>query len=251
MRSFIQLTTNEWLKLSKKKSFYVAFGVLTIIPIIVALFAVKIMGADLNNTDFVSFLVDITGTGTVIVILSMITAASMVAKEYQLGTIKLLLIRAHSRNKILLSKYTAMLLYTLLIFLFTIIVGYIISIIFLGFESSNDWVELLKVTLYSIIYTIIYMTISFMLSVLTKSSGATVGIAFSVMLFEGLFVMLLSRYEAAKYILFFNTDLSVYEPSNAPYIEGMTLGFSVSMLVIYMILMLGVSFITFKKRDVA
>ena len=252
MHSFIQLMTNEWLKLTKKKSFYIAFVLLIAIPIIYALFLTRVMeDTTSTNSELVKNLVDLTGTGSVLVILCMIVAASMVSKEHQLGTIKLLLIRAHSRYTILLSKYVILLLYMVLLMLFTIAVGILVSFIFLGLQPDNAWGDLAKSAVYTLSYTVIYMTIAFMLSVLTKSTGATIGIAFALMFFEGLFIILLSRYEAAKFVLFFNTDLSVYEAGSGPLIEGMTLGFSITVLAVYMAVMLAISFYTFRKRDVA
>ena len=54
----------------------------------------------------------------------------------------------------------------------------------------------------------------------------------------------------AKYILFANTDLKQYADGNV-LLEGMTLGFSITMLIIYYIIFLVLSWIFFVKRDVA
>ncbi|MNG37120.1 hypothetical protein D3C84_1243690 [compost metagenome] len=62
--------------------------------------------------------------------------------------------------------------------------------------------------------------------------------------------MLLSRYTITKYLLFANTDLSVYRSDAVP-VEGMTLAFSIVILLVYMALFLSVSFAVFKKRDIA
>jgi ABC-2 type transport system permease protein len=62
--------------------------------------------------------------------------------------------------------------------------------------------------------------------------------------------LLLSRYTFAKYLLFFNTNLEMYD-NGTPIIEGMTLGFSIFIIIGYMIAILALSFYVFKKRDVA
>jgi ABC-2 type transport system permease protein len=59
------------------------------------------------------------------------------------------------------------------------------------------------------------------------------------------------KYTWAKYILFANTDLSVYTEGREPFISGMTLGFSITMLIIYYIVFMGLAFTIFRKRDVA
>ncbi|WMT43402.1 ABC transporter permease [Paenibacillus sp. D2_2] len=60
--------------------------------------------------------------------------AGVVSKEYSLGTIKLLLIRAQSRSKILLSKYITVLLYAVSIMVFTFLVSLVTGSI--AFEAG-------------------------------------------------------------------------------------------------------------------
>ena len=57
------------------------------------------------------------------------------------------------------------------------------------------------------------------------------------------------KFEFAKYILFANTDLSQFI-GGEPFIEGLTLPFSISVLVIYTVVFLVISFVTFNKRDI-
>ncbi len=58
------------------------------------------------------------------------------------------------------------------------------------------------------------------------------------------------KYEWAKYVLFANTDLLQYF-EGSPMVDGMSLGFSITMLVLYFTLFQAVAFYVFKKRDVA
>ena len=123
-----------------------------------------------------------------------------------------------------------------------------------GFGSASvqgiSWSEVLTNTLYSFIYTVVYVTISFLASILTRSTGATIGIGMFLVVLEELVVALLSRYAFAKYLIFANADLSVYLNGNPP-MPGMTLTFSSVVIAAYLVLFLAVSFVTFKKRDVA
>ena len=58
------------------------------------------------------------------------------------------------------------------------------------------------------------------------------------------------KFDWAKYVLFANTDLMQYF-EGIPMVEGMTLTFSVIMIVIYFILFQSLAYVVFKKRDVA
>jgi ABC-2 type transport system permease protein len=59
------------------------------------------------------------------------------------------------------------------------------------------------------------------------------------------------KYKWAKYLLFVNTDLSPYFMGGKPPFEGMTLGFSVTVLVVYWLLFYLIAWLLFTKRDVA
>jgi len=250
--SFFQLTNNEWLKLAKKKSFFIAFLIMVLMPLGIAVVIKNFLdGTELGYVEFMQSVVDFNGGGSIYVFLCMIYTASIVSSEYQFGTIKLLLIRAHSRSKILASKYAALVLFVVALMAFSLVVSFLISGLFFGFQSEGSMIDVWKTVGYTLIYTFIYSTIIFMLSVLTKSTGATIGITFCLVFIEGLVTMLLARYEFAKYLLFFNMNLRMYEDGGMPIIEGMTLGFSITVIIVHLIAILGLSFYVFNKRDVS
>lgn len=251
MFSFLQLTQNEWLKLVKKKSFYIAFLIMTIVPLGLAfVITTFIEDSGMYLTSFMHSVIDMNGGGSIYVFLCLIYMASLVSGEHQQGTIKFLLIRAHSRSKILASKYVTMIYYLLALMVFILIVSGIIGAIFFPLEGEGTWIDVLKSAGYTLIYTLIYSTIVFMFSVLTKSTGATIGIAFILVFIEDIFILLLNRYEFAKYLLFFNTNLQMYE-NGTPIIEGMTPMFSVAVILVYLAVILAISFYVFRKRDVS
>lgn len=251
MSSFLQLTNNEWLKLVKKRSFFIPFLIMLLVPLGLAVIIKSFLqDSQMGFVSFIQSVVDMNGGGSIYVFLCLIYMASLVSSEHQMGTIKLLLIRAHSRSKILASKYVTLLLFLIVLMLFTMLVSGIISLLFFGTGGEGQLVDVLKSVGYTLFYTIIYSTIVFMFSVLTKSTGATIGIAFILVFVQDLLVLLLSRYEFAKYLLFFNTNLQMYDGGMPP-IAGMTLGFSIVIDLIYLAAILGLSFYVFKKRDVA
>ena len=58
------------------------------------------------------------------------------------------------------------------------------------------------------------------------------------------------KFTWAKYILFANTDLMQYF-EGIPMVNGMTLPFSIIMIIVYFILFQILAYTVFKKRDVA
>ena len=123
MRSFTNLVVNEWLKMSKKRSFLVPY-------VLIAAFIAGMLYMMYNYSDqlpsfleFAGMAISRNGLGQMLTLLVIICTAGIVAKEHSLGTIKLLLIRSQSRSRILASKYVAVLLFILSIFVFTLAIA--------------------------------------------------------------------------------------------------------------------------------
>lgn len=104
---------------------------------------------------------------------------------------------------------------------------------------------------FSMVSLVMMTTLAFMISTLFRSSGMAIGISLFLLLSNGALMLFLSRFDWAKFVLFANTDLGQYADGGTPLIDGMTLGFSVTILVIYLVVFLAASFVTFTKRDVA
>ncbi len=103
----------------------------------------------------------------------------------------------------------------------------------------------------SSIEMIMLTTMAFMISSVFRNSSLAIGLSLFLMFTGGQFTALLSmKFSWAKYILFANTDLMQYV-EGFPLLEGMTLSFSIIMLLIYYLIFLFLAFYVFKKRDVA
>jgi ABC-2 type transport system permease protein len=250
--SFGKLVTNEWLKLSKRRSFFIPYLVIAVFTIGIAYFIVKLgSGEDITSQAFVQMMLTKNGLGQLVAFLIIIGTAGVVSKEYSLGTIKLLLIRAQSRSKILLSKYITVLLYAISLMVFTLLVSVVTgSIAFETGAQGTGWNEVIQSFLYTLAYAGIYATITFMIGVLTRSTGITVGATMSMIMLESLIVFVLAKYSFTKYLIFANADLSQYAEGGSP-LTGMTMTFSLIVIAVYIALFLIASFVTFKKRDVA
>jgi len=195
-----------------------------------------------------------------------IVSAGIVASEFNWGTVKLLLIRPINRTKILLSKYLTVLLFALFIlailFVFSTALGAILfgmpdkAIPYLNYYNGqvteqNIVVHLLIYYGLSSIDTMMLVTMAFMISSVFRNSSLAIGLSLFLLFTGGQFTTLLSmKFDWAKYILFANTDLMQYF-EGTPMVEGMTLSFSVIMLLAYFALFQFLAFYVFKKRDVA
>ncbi|MFC7678191.1 DUF2705 family protein [Paenibacillus sp. GCM10028914] len=253
MRSFGNLVTNEWLKMFKKKSFFVPYALVAAMIMFVAYMLNSFAGEDSSTGfEFAKMVVASKGMGQILTMLAIVVTAGSVAKEHSLGTIKLLLIRAQSRTTILASKYVVILLYILSLTAFALIVGITTGVIMFGTgEGSANLQDVLVAAGYGLIYTLMYVTFTFAVGIVTKSTGPAIGIGMFMLIIESLVTQLLAGYAWAKYLPFFNVDLSIYSDGLGSMIPGMSLTFSSIVLAVYLLLFLVTGFVTFKKRDVA
>ncbi|GMA50680.1 hypothetical protein GCM10025857_20370 [Alicyclobacillus contaminans] len=195
-----------------------------------------------------------------------VVAGDIVASEFSTGTIKMLLTQTATRTQILLSKYVAALLHALFMtaamLVFSLLCGWIVfGMAGAGepqfFTDGQGHMHQMPVAGYLFMHygflfieVIFTATIAFMVSAIFRSS--TLAITLSVLAFfvGNTLVAALSRYSWVKYILFANTDLSRYVEGGPP-VAGMTLGFSIIMLIIYFVVMNLLAWYIFTKRDVA
>lgn len=213
-----------------------------------------------------SFVRDAEGVISFIGIFMIIVAAGIVSSEFNWGTIKLLLIRPMSRSKLLLSKYLTVLLFglTLLSTLFILsgITGYVLfgspdnAVPHLAYSNGevverSILVQLIVEYLLSSIDMLMVATMAFMISSVFRNSNLAIGISLFLLLMGGTVTMMLAgKFEWTKYFLFANTDLLVYF-DGVPPVEGMTLMFSIIMLIVYFVVFQLSAFWVFAKRDVA
>lgn len=137
MLSFNRLVINEWLKMSKKRSFFIPYAIIAVALAGLA-WAFKRWGGDMIGSafEYTAMMASTSGFGQFAAMLAVIFTAGLVASEHNLGTIKFLLIRGQSRGKVLASKYAAALLFTLSLFVWLIAVGFASGAAFFGMEAS-------------------------------------------------------------------------------------------------------------------
>lgn len=244
MFSMIKLVRNEQMKIYSQFSNLVMIAVLIIIVIIMG--AVLFFMQDVD--DMWSFVKTSATLTTLISMFTIVVAAGIVAGEFTWGTIKLLLIRPVTRSGILLSKYIAVLLYGLTLLVILFLSSMVVGAIFFGIgDLSTPY--LMKTYLLNSIDLLMMVTFAFMISTIFRSSSLAIGLALFLMFTGQQFVLLLSDYQWVKYILFANTNLTQYF-EGTPIVEGMTLSFSVFVLIIYFLLFNLLSGYVFNKRDI-
>ncbi|MNB78774.1 ABC-2 family transporter protein [compost metagenome] len=248
MRKFNLLVLNEWLKIFKKRSFFIPYLIAVLFQAMIAYISHSFSQDSFPSAAaFIKEMLLPTGLGQIIAILAIIGTAGIVSKEHSQGTVKFLLIRARSRTAILASKYVTVLLYALSLTVVTA-ASIVISGMLLFQTGGGDTgiADILQSLLYGYVYTMVYVTFVFMVGVLTNSTGVTIGISmFAVMMDK----VVIYR-DFYKYFLFPNLDLSIYRGGTPP-LPGMTLGFSILMLAVYMAVFLLAGFMVFRRRDVA
>jgi ABC-2 type transport system permease protein len=206
-------------------------------------------------------------TVSLIGLFAIIAAASIVASEFSWGTIKLLMIRPISRTKILLSKYITVILYGAAMLVLLFVVSFLVGIVLFGGVSQSTHLAyvdgqvieenivayLVKTYLLKTIDVIMMATMAFMISTVFRNSSLAIGISlFLLFMGANLTGLLAMKFDWAKYSLFANTDLTQYTGGFArPLVDGMTMGFSVTVIIIYFIIFQALAFVVFNKRDIA
>ncbi|WP_053372223.1 ABC transporter permease [Paenibacillus sp. FJAT-27812] len=263
MGNFLPLIQNENMKIYSRPRTWVMTGIMILLVLTISIMWLIFGGRDTSMWD-VSFM-ESSILFLLVTIFTVVIAAGGVAEEFTSGTIKLLLIRPWSRSKILLSKYISILLFAImlaiLLFASTLLVNWIcfginaspdLKPTFVGEEGSNPLAYMLKYYGLTLISLVVTVTLAFMLSTVFRSSGLAIGMALFLLLgvnsFIGLIAML--KYKWIDYLLFIHLNLTQYLDGN-PMREGMTLGYSLSVLAVYYVIFIALTWYIFKKRDVA
>lgn len=202
-----------------------------------------------------------------------ILAADLVSSEFSTKTIKILLTRAVPRWKILLSKYIALMMMSTLVIFMIGIFSTLISYAFFrqwgfsepvatGFslmEGQLNTGAVILVTRFKytlLVYSLgwfvslVIATITFLISVLVKSSASGISLLMATLIGGQFLQFFLSDWVAVKYFFVTNLDLTRYLTGSYQPIEGMSLNFSITILSLWALISLGISFLVFNKKDV-
>ncbi|NKF05746.1 DUF2705 family protein [Clostridium gasigenes] len=201
---------------------------------------------------------------SLISLFAIVMGGGIVANEFSGGTIKLLLIRPSKRWKILVSKYISVIIYTLLMVLVLLVVSFLLGGILFSFKGTglpfltnlngeinevNMIVHIIQVCGLKCINLVMMVTLAFMISTVFRNSAMAIGTGVFLLTVGNTITMLLGRFNWSKYILFANTDLTRYS-TGEPLVKGMTIEFSIIVLIVYFVIFNVISYIGFTKRDI-
>ncbi|MBP1156862.1 MULTISPECIES: ABC transporter permease [unclassified Paenibacillus] len=255
MSSFVRLVQNEHMKIYTRLRTWVMLAILALAVITMGVLMKYVLEAGMDHV--LQFMVFASSLTSLVTIFTVIVAGDIVAAEFTWGTIKLLLIRPSSRGKILWSKYVTVLLFIVTLLLVLLIVSYFTGLLLFGVGGivlpDETISSILKTYGLKSIQIVMTATLAFMISTVFRSSSLAIGLSIFLMLtsMPTMAVLVQLRYTWVKYVLFANTDLSPYVLGGNPLVPGMTLGFSVTVLLAYWIVFYAVSWLLFTKRDVA
>ena len=204
-----------------------------------------------------------------ILLVGIVIAGSIVSEEFNRGTIKLLLVKPYSRIKILFSKFIVCLIILALtiafIYVFQVLAGGIIN----GFDGmttdaivfnfDTNKVETINLFAYvgltglcKLPMYILLTALAFTCSTLFTNTALAVSVPFLGYIASSLINQFALIYDIKQIIYFVtpNWDLNCYLFGGTPLFDGLSLPFSIVICVIYLVIMLTLDCIVFKKRDI-
>lgn len=267
MVNFMKLVQNENMKIYRRVRTWVMLGIIVLLPILLGVLLYYGSNEGENLTAFGAMELSMIIVNFLVTIFAVVIAAESVAGEFSWGTIKLLLIRPWSRSNILLSKLIAVILFSALIALISLLLCYGINLAFFGVTNPADSIfaeqdagagvlfsELGQLACLQYVSTLIIASLAFLMSAALRSNGLAIGLSISIVftaqLWTGLFLMIDQPW--IKYVLFLHLDLTQYVNGGTGPISGepLTLGFALSVLAAYFIVFNLISWIVFRKRDI-
>lgn len=204
-----------------------------------------------------------------LIVMFMMTAGVIVSEEFSKGTIKLLLIKPFKRSTILASKFITSIIVAIIVILLVLLMQFVVGGLIQGFDSFRNPTIIYDHTINNVkqINTIQYlamqalgkapmyillMTLAFAFSTIFTNSALAITISLLGYMGSSVINMLALNLKLnwIKYFVTPNWNLTEYFWGGIPTFEGITLPFSIAIIVIYMVIMLVPTFIIFQKKNI-
>ncbi|MCD8094849.1 MAG: ABC transporter permease [Ruminococcus sp.] len=203
---------------------------------------------------------------TLVGLVVMVAAGSIVANEYSTGTVKFLLVNPVKRWKILLSKYFTIISFGYILTLVSFVIVVLTSGIVTGFSefgasylevvdggvvSSSAYSHAAVEWLVGSIEFVAMGTFAMAISALSKNSALSVGLSIFLTLSGYTLVAMLNSlgFDWARYILFANLDLTSIASGNSSFAQH-SLGFAITVIAAHMVVFLLTMFDAFDKKEI-
>ena len=228
-------------------------------------------GIDINNTNSLKGILEnfYAQFGIFLIVVVVMIAGTIVSEEFNKGTIKLLLVKPYTRNKILLAKAITTFIMVIFVIVVTIVMQILIGGIIFGFDSlsepvatynfntntieeTNIFVNLGIQTLTQLPMIILLATLAFAISTTFTNSTLAITISLLGYMAGSIINQLAIAYnlQFMKYFVTMNWELSIYANGALPYMEGMNMTMSIIICIVYFLIMVIPTFIIFKKRNI-
>ena len=228
-------------------------------------------GRDIHNTNTLKGILEnfYSQFGIFLIVVIVMIAGTIVSEEFNKGTIKLLLVKPYTRNKILMAKAITTLMMIIFVIAVILVMQILIGGIIFGFDSlsepvvaynfntntmeeMNIFANLGVQTLTQLPMIILLATLAFAISTLFNNSTLAITISLLGFMSASIINQLAIGYDLQfmKYFVTMNWDLSIYANEALPYMEGMNMTMSIIICVIYFLIMMIPTFIVFKKRNI-
>ena len=202
---------------------------------------------------------------TVVSVIMIVLAGGCVANEFANGTVKFLLVNPVTRRKIIVSKYLTMLLLSLLMILGVYVLAALINLPFFGADfgvpyltaangevtAGSGYLYALKDYLLEGVSLVAMTTMAFMISSMLRNCALAIGIGVTALLGGSMVVAMLAQLgcDWGRYFLFANMNLSQAASGNTVF-PNQSLGFSLGVLAVHMVIFLITAYDGFTRREV-
>ena len=204
--------------------------------------------------------------GSIVIIMLMVVASNMIAKEFSRGTIKFLLITPVKRSKIFWSKFLTLTSYAFIITCGVFLLSIVSNFIFSGdhylnaqyitctdgkFTTYPAFLFEAKNYFFEFFYIFIAMVFSFTLSSLFRSSGLAISMSFVIFYVSGNIVSVgaLFNLDFLRFTIFPVMDLnSIF--SQTTWMPNLTPAFAISVIAVHLFLMLLTAYDSFTRRNI-
>lgn len=181
-----------------------------------------------------------------------IIAGASIANEFSSGTIKFLLINPVKRSKIFLSKYVMIITLSVLMILGFYVVNVLCAGILFGFGSAAaPYLYVVNGTIHQMpglafimwkyllgsVNLIVMGTLAFAISSLLRNAALAIGVSVFALLGGNIIMSILGgalKFDWARFLIFANVDLNAVIEGNTMF-QGMTVGFSLAVIAVHMV----------------
>lgn len=251
-----RLIKNEHVKLLKRRVTFVSLVLIAAFQFLFALVTKRILAGAGAEDHFIGYFSFAPNLNILLQGLSVAVAASIISFEYDKKTIKFLLIRPVSREKILISKFLTSVFAS--IWLFFVYYGFslLYGLVFFGIKLDPAAKPLFLNTLQIIgsqwLEVFMMVSFAFLCSALFRSSALSIMVSIVVLYGAKALVTIMAYLQNpwGKFLLFANTDFTQYGEHAKSVFAGMTPLFSVIIIIIHFVFFIGVAWWSFCKRDV-